>query len=99
MERDRRGRPGWTEVSLRRVRRVVVAVVGTTVLLLGVAMTVLPGRAIVLIPLGLAILATELVWARWLLGRVRERTRLVTSAWTARREQGEASRRPPPPGT
>ena len=39
------------------VRKVVYSVVGLTVLLLGVAMMVLPGPAIIFIPLGLAILA------------------------------------------
>jgi tellurite resistance protein TerC len=38
-----------------------------TVVLIGVAMIVLPGPAIVVIPAGLAILATEFAWARrWL---------------------------------
>jgi tellurite resistance protein TerC len=45
----------------------VVFVFGMTVLLIGVAMIVLPGPAFVVIPIGLAILATEYAWARrWL---------------------------------
>jgi tellurite resistance protein TerC len=51
----------------------VVAVIGTTVLLVGVAMIVLPGPAFLVIPAGLAILATEFVWARRLLQRVKDR--------------------------
>lgn len=58
---------------LRRARQLVVAVIGGTVVLVGVAMIVLPGPAILVIPLGLAILATEFVWARRLLDRVRGR--------------------------
>lgn len=58
---------------LRRVRRIVIGVMGGTVLLIGVAMLVLPGPAFVVIPAGLAILATEFVWARRLLKRVKER--------------------------
>ena len=50
--------------DIRWLRRVIVAVIGFTVLLIGVAMIVLPGPALVVIPLGLAILATEFVWAR-----------------------------------
>ena len=46
------------------IRKVVVAVIGTTVLLIGLALTVLPGPAVIVIPLGLAILASEFVWAR-----------------------------------
>jgi tellurite resistance protein TerC len=36
-------------------------------------MTVLPGPAFIVIPLGLAILATEFAWARWLLAKAKER--------------------------
>jgi hypothetical protein len=45
--------------------------VGGTVVTLGLAMIVLPGPALVVIPLGLAILATQFLWARRLLRRVR----------------------------
>ena len=49
------------------VRRAIVAVIGGTILLVGIAMIVLPGPAVVVIPVGLAVLATEFVWARrWL---------------------------------
>lgn len=56
--------------ALRAARRLVVTVVGTTVLIVGVAFLVLPGPAFLVIPLGLGILATEYVWARRLLERV-----------------------------
>lgn len=50
-----------------RLRRIIVGMVGGTVLLIGVALIVLPGPAFIVIPLGLAILATEFIWAqRWL---------------------------------
>lgn len=40
---------------------------GMGVLFVGIAMLVLPGPAFVVIPIGLAILATEFAWARrWL---------------------------------
>jgi tellurite resistance protein TerC len=51
---------------------VVVAVVGTTVLVLGIALVVLPGPAVVVIPVGLGVLATEFVWARRYLRRLRD---------------------------
>jgi tellurite resistance protein TerC len=45
----------------------MILFVGGLFLIIGVAMLVLPGPALVLIPLGLAILATEFRWARkWL---------------------------------
>jgi tellurite resistance protein TerC len=49
------------------VKRIFVAVVGGTILLFGIALLVLPGPAFLVIPIGLAVLATEFVWARrWL---------------------------------
>lgn len=53
--------------ALSVTTKVVVGIVGTAVLLIGVVMLVTPGPAFVLIPVGLAILATEFDWARrWL---------------------------------
>src|SRR5216117_3353335 len=53
--------------NVKVAKRVVVSVVGATVLLIGVALLVLPGPAFIVIPVGLAILATEYAWARrWL---------------------------------
>jgi tellurite resistance protein TerC len=53
--------------ALRHARRVIILVVGATVLLLGIALLVLPGPAFVVIPVGLGILAIEFAWAkRWL---------------------------------
>lgn len=55
----------------RLLRRAVVSVIGFTVLLVGVTFLVLPGPAFIVLPLGLAILATEFAWARHLLQRAR----------------------------
>lgn len=59
--------------TIKQVKRLIVAVIGFTVLLIGLAMIVTPGPALVVIPVGLAILATEFVWARSLLKRVKNR--------------------------
>ena len=69
-------------MSLRRqwpltykwARRISVALVGFTVLGIGIALIVLPGPAFVVIPLGLAILGVEFAWARAWLRKVRQRT-------------------------
>jgi tellurite resistance protein TerC len=53
------------------VRKVVIAVIGTTVLLIGVALIVLPGPAFIVIPIGLSILASEFIWARRVIKRGR----------------------------
>lgn len=52
-----------------RIRKFVVAVIGTTVLLIGVTLIVLPGPAVLVIPVGLAILASEFAWARRVMRR------------------------------
>ncbi|HYD51989.1 MAG TPA: PGPGW domain-containing protein [Gemmatimonadaceae bacterium] len=77
---------------LRTARKVVVAVVGTAVLIAGVALLVLPGPAFVVIPAGLAILATEFVWARRLLRYAKDRAlRVVRRRGAARPVQGVAT--------
>lgn len=50
------------------------------VLLAGVVMLVTPGPAFVVIPLGLAILATQFRWARRLLRHFRERAAVLVSS-------------------
>ncbi|HET7625469.1 MAG TPA: PGPGW domain-containing protein [Verrucomicrobiae bacterium] len=55
------------------VRRILIGILGGLVLLVGIAMIILPGPAIVVIPLGLAILSTEFAWARRLREKARER--------------------------
>lgn len=62
----------FAHMSLRQARRVLILIVGSSVVVVGVAMLVLPGPALVVIPLGLAILATEFVWARRVLKRIKE---------------------------
>jgi len=57
---------------LKHARRLAVLVIGSTVLLVGVVLLVLPGPAFIVIPIGLAILSTEFVWAARLLKRVKE---------------------------
>jgi hypothetical protein len=57
--------------ALKQVWRLIILVVGGTILLAGVAMIVLPGPALVVIPAGLALLGTEFLWARRLLARVK----------------------------
>ena len=49
-----------------QIKKVAVGIVGSIVLLAGIALLVLPGPAFLVIPAGLAILATEFEWAkRW----------------------------------
>jgi uncharacterized protein (TIGR02611 family) len=64
----------WSSVRfLRFLRRLIIFMLGMGVLMIGVVMIVTPGPAFLIIPLGLAILASEFVWARRLLQRVKDR--------------------------
>ncbi len=57
-----------------------MVVAGITVLLIGIAMIVLPGPAIVVIPIGLAMLGTEFAWARWLNKKMKEKAKQLGNA-------------------
>jgi hypothetical protein len=46
------------------LRKLIIVLIGGTILLIGVALIVLPGPAFIVIPIGLAILATEFAWAK-----------------------------------
>jgi uncharacterized protein (TIGR02611 family) len=46
------------------IKKCMVAIMGGTVVLIGIVMIVTPGPAILVIPIGLGILATEFAWAR-----------------------------------
>lgn len=59
--------------TLGQAKRLVAIVIGFTILAAGIAMIILPGPAVVVIPIGLAILATEFIWARKLLVTAKER--------------------------
>jgi len=77
----------------RAVRRGGVFLVGTTLLVAGAAMLVLPGPGIAVILLGLVVLSAEFQWAKRVLAWVRERA-------TDLKEQAQsrmpgANRRPP----
>lgn len=60
------------QATVRTTRKIVIGVIGASVVAVGVAMLVLPGPAFVVIPAGLAILGLEFAWAQRWLRRVRE---------------------------
>jgi len=84
---------------LKTAKKIIIAVVGGTVLLIGVIFIVTPGPAMVVIPVGLAILGTEFVWARQLLKRVKERSKAVAASMGLCRTEpaaGELAQKPAP---
>jgi len=78
----------FVRTTLRQVRRLAILVCGLTVALVGLIMFVTPGPGLVVLPLGLAILAIEFVWARRLLHQVRDRAARVRDDYW-RRDRGE----------
>ena len=79
------------DLTVRQARRLIIAVVGTTVLVIGLALIFLPGPAFVVIPIGLAILGLEFAWARRLLHRVRRTISKQGRNLRVRRFEGEAT--------
>ncbi len=67
--------------TVKQVKRLVVIFAGFTALAVGIAMIVLPGPAILVIPVGLTILATEFIWAKKLIIKVRERVERMKSGF------------------
>jgi uncharacterized protein (TIGR02611 family) len=53
--------------TLRSTKRIVVLVIGLALVVGGLAMLVLPGPGILVVIAGLAVLATEFVWAERML--------------------------------
>ncbi|HRK36656.1 MAG TPA: PGPGW domain-containing protein [Candidatus Hydrogenedentes bacterium] len=72
---------------IKHARRLIILVIGVTVMLAGLAMLVLPGPGVAVIVGALAILATEFVWAARLLKRVKENAQYAAqSVWNGARE-------------
>ncbi|MHC4127358.1 MAG: PGPGW domain-containing protein [Planctomycetota bacterium] len=58
----------------------MIAVIGGSVIVIGVILFFTPGPAILVIPLGLSILATEFLWAGRLLSNVKDGARVIMPA-------------------
>lgn len=56
-------------ILFRHLKKILVLIIGGTVLLIGIILIFLPGPSMIVIPAGLAILAIEFSWARNLLKR------------------------------
>lgn len=73
--------------SAKFLWRMGVLIVGMFLLIVGIIMIFTPGPAVVFIPAGLALLATEFQWARRLLQHVRP---MIEAAVEKAREKKEA---------
>jgi uncharacterized protein (TIGR02611 family) len=86
MDRERRPRPKLIEKleaqrethrERNRLVRIAFGVAGVLILLAGIIMLVTPGPAFVLIPVGLAMLSLEFVWAERLLEHSLEQAQIA----------------------
>ncbi len=59
-------------LTYKAAKRIVIAIVGGTMVVLGIIMIVTPGPGLLGIAIGLAILGAEFAWARHWLKRLRE---------------------------
>jgi uncharacterized protein (TIGR02611 family) len=70
---------------MRTVKKSAATILGAALLAVGLAMMILPGPGILVIVAGLAVLATEYMWARSLLDRARTQAEKVQAAAVANR--------------
>ena len=66
--------------TLRQAQRLIVLVVGLTLLLGGIVMLITPGPGLLVIVAGLSLLAVEFVWARRLLDKIKAKSSEVGRA-------------------
>ncbi len=64
---------------MKKIKRIIVTLVGGTVLAVGIALLLLPGPAFLVIPAGLGILAMEFAWARRWLRKTKELLRNIST--------------------
>ena len=65
---------------IRNAKKIWIGILGGFVVLAGIAMLILPGPAFLVIPAGIAILATEFHWAR----RIKDRFHQKFAEWKER---------------
>jgi len=68
------------EILYKQIRKLVIFLIGTSVVLIGCVLFFTPGPAIIVIPIGLAILATEFIWAKKILKKFKETTSSIAKS-------------------
>ena len=64
--------PPLINKTIRQAKRLVIGITGFTVLLFGIVLIFTPGPAVLVVPVGMGILASEFVWARKLLKQIKK---------------------------
>jgi uncharacterized protein (TIGR02611 family) len=59
--------------TFRGIKKLIVGIVGFTILFIGIILIFVPGPELIVIPIGLAVLASEFMWARNLLVKFKDK--------------------------
>lgn len=81
----------------RHARRVVIAVIGGTIILFGIILLVLPGPGLAVIISGMLILGTEFVWAKRKLNEIKHSGQKLGRHWTDWYRRWRHKGQPPAP--
>ncbi len=68
------------EILYKQIRKLAIFLIGISIVLIGCILFFTPGPAIIVIPVGLAILATEFIWAKKLLKKFKETTESLSKS-------------------
>ena len=68
------------DLLYKQIKKLVIFLIGISVVLIGCVLFFTPGPAIVVIPIGLAILATEFIWAKKLLKKFKDKVDLLSKS-------------------
>ena len=64
--------------TFKQLKRIMVGILGITILAIGLVLVFTPGPGFLVIPLGLSILATGYIWAETVLKKLKERINRFT---------------------
>ncbi|MGH7950208.1 MAG: PGPGW domain-containing protein [Candidatus Binataceae bacterium] len=87
---------GLVVKTVAQARKLIIGVIGTTVLLAGIVMLATPGPGWVAIFLGLSILSVEFVWAARLLKRLKDKGRDISNRVLGNSAKQATPQQPPP---
>ena len=79
---------------IKHTRRLIILVIGGTVVLIGIALLVLPGPGLAIIALGIAILAIEFAWAKRVLERGKEAVNSVKQRFGGANQKNSSTKQP-----
>ncbi len=98
MEAPNAQSPFWKALhtTYTSARRIIIGVVGVTIIVIGIMMLVLPGPAFVVIPTGLAVLGAEFAFARRWLRTLRIQARNGLNSFGLGKKRSRSSARAAP---